>query len=210
VPAFPIPEGLPHHPQISRGQTHAWSAIPDCPGGSTGTSRPFASLRAKGAPLRGGSLLWTTWAIRSADAKNGHLTTLQQIAADLERHRHDPAGAARDLEQPRLSGFPVQPAVRRTAGALPELWDAMEPVTLVIPTFNEAETIGAAIREIPAAYRLNIIVADGGSTDGTRRIARIAGARVVNAGRGYGRACALAAEKAHPASTVIAFMDGDE
>jgi glycosyltransferase involved in cell wall biosynthesis len=85
----------------------------------------------------------------------------------------------------------------------------MEPVTLVIPTFNEAETIGAAIREIPAAYRLNIIVADGGSTDGTRRIARIAGARVVNAGRGYGRACALGAEKAHPASTVIAFMDGD-
>ena len=55
----------------------------------------------------------------------------------------------------------------------------MEPVTLVIPTFNEAETIGAAIREIPAAYRLNIIVADGGSTDGTPRIARIAGARVV-------------------------------
>ena len=85
----------------------------------------------------------------------------------------------------------------------------MEPVTLVIPTFNEAETIGAAIREIPAAYRLNIIVADGGSTDGTPRIARVAGARVVNAGRGYGRACALGAEKAHPASTVIAFMDGD-
>jgi glycosyltransferase involved in cell wall biosynthesis len=58
----------------------------------------------------------------------------------------------------------------------------MEPLSLVIPTFNEAETIGAAIRQIPAAYRLNIIVADGGSTDGTRRIARIAGARVVNAG----------------------------
>jgi glycosyltransferase involved in cell wall biosynthesis len=68
----------------------------------------------------------------------------------------------------------------------------------VIPTFNEAETIGAAIREIPAAYRLNIIVADSGSTDGTPGIGRIAGARVVNAGRGYCRACALGAEKAHP------------
>jgi glycosyltransferase involved in cell wall biosynthesis len=56
----------------------------------------------------------------------------------------------------------------------------MEPLSLVIPTINEAETIGAAIREIPAAYRLNIIVADGVSTDGTRRIARIAGARVVS------------------------------
>jgi hypothetical protein len=87
VPAFPIPEGLPHHPQISRDQTLVWSAIPDCPGGSTGTSRPFASLRANGAPLRGGSLRWTTWAIRSAEAEHGHLTTLQQIATGLEWHR---------------------------------------------------------------------------------------------------------------------------
>ena len=45
------------------------AAIPDCPGGSTGTSRPFASLRAKGAPLRRGSLLWTTWTIRRAVVK---------------------------------------------------------------------------------------------------------------------------------------------
>jgi hypothetical protein len=66
----------------------AWSATPDCPGGSTGTSRPFAALRTKGAPLRGGSLLWTTWTIRTADAQHGHLTTPQQIATDLERHRH--------------------------------------------------------------------------------------------------------------------------
>jgi hypothetical protein len=36
----------------------------------------------------------------------------------------------------------------------------MEPLTLVIPTFNEAATIGAAIREIPAAYRFDIIAAD--------------------------------------------------
>ncbi len=85
----------------------------------------------------------------------------------------------------------------------------MEPLTLVIPTFNEAETIGGVIREIPAAYRLDIIVADGGSTDGTQTRARAAGARVIDAGRGYGHACALGAEAAHPASTVIAFMDGD-
>ena len=85
----------------------------------------------------------------------------------------------------------------------------MEPLSLVIPTFNEADTIAAVIHEIPAAYRLDIIVADGGSTDGTQRIARAAGARVIDAGRGYGHACALGAETAHPASTVIAFMDGD-
>ena len=58
----------------------------------------------------------------------------------------------------------------------------MEPLSFVIPTFNEAETIGAVIREIPAAYRLDIIVADGGSTEGTQTIAHAAGARVIDAG----------------------------
>jgi len=67
----------------------------------------------------------------------------------------------------------------------------MEPLTLVIPTFNETKTISAVIREIPTPYRLDIVVADGGSTDGTQAAARSAGARVIQAGRGYGRACAL-------------------
>src|SRR6202453_2761546 len=50
---LPIPAGLPHYPQISRGQTLGRSAIPDCPGGSTVTSLPFASLRAKGRSASG-------------------------------------------------------------------------------------------------------------------------------------------------------------
>jgi len=90
-----------------------------------------------------------------------------------------------------------------------ELRDAMEPLSLVIPTLNEAQTIGSVLAEIPAAYRFDLIVADGGSTDGTQAIAHAAGARVLAAGRGYGRACALGAELAHPDSRVIAFMDGD-
>jgi glycosyltransferase involved in cell wall biosynthesis len=85
----------------------------------------------------------------------------------------------------------------------------MEPLSIVIPTFNEADSIGSVIREIPAAYRLDIIVADGGSTDATQAIARAAGARVIDVGPGYGWACAVGAEHAHPASVVIAFMDGD-
>jgi glycosyltransferase involved in cell wall biosynthesis len=47
----------------------------------------------------------------------------------------------------------------------------MEPLTLVIPTFNETETIGALIREIQAAYRFDIILANEGSTGGTQRTA---------------------------------------
>ena len=85
---LPMPVGLPHHPQISRGHTLGLSAIPGCPGGSTGTSRPFASLRAKGAPLRGGSLLWTTWTIRRAVVKRSRQAEHQQIATGLEWQRH--------------------------------------------------------------------------------------------------------------------------
>jgi glycosyltransferase involved in cell wall biosynthesis len=85
----------------------------------------------------------------------------------------------------------------------------MEPLSIVIPTLNEAAAIGDVIREIPREYRGDVIVADSGSTDGTRAIARAAGARVIEAGRGYGRACALGAAAAAPASRVVVFMDGD-
>jgi glycosyltransferase involved in cell wall biosynthesis len=85
----------------------------------------------------------------------------------------------------------------------------MEPVSLIIPTLNEATSIGAVIREIPAAFAGDIIIADSGSTDGTQAAAQAAGARVIDAGRGYGRACAAGVAAANPASRVIVFMDGD-
>jgi glycosyltransferase involved in cell wall biosynthesis len=58
----------------------------------------------------------------------------------------------------------------------------MHPVSIVIPTLNEAEAIGAVIREIPPAYAADVVVADSGSTDGTQDVARAAGARVIEAG----------------------------
>ena len=92
---------------------------------------------------------------------------------------------------------------------MPQLRATMEPVAVVIPVLNEAATIGAVIRALPPAFARDVIVADGGSRDGTREAAEAAGARVIAAGRGYGRACALGAELADPACRVIAFMDGD-
>jgi glycosyltransferase involved in cell wall biosynthesis len=85
----------------------------------------------------------------------------------------------------------------------------MEPVSVVIPTLDEAETIGAVLAEIPRAFAGDLIVADGGSRDRTREIAEAAGARVIAAGRGYGRACAAGAAAAEPESRVIVFLDGD-
>jgi len=85
----------------------------------------------------------------------------------------------------------------------------MEPVAVVIPTLNEVSTIGDVICEIPPQFSADIIVADSGSIDGTQAAARAAGARVIDAGKGYGRACAAGAAAAESACHIIAFLDGD-
>jgi glycosyltransferase involved in cell wall biosynthesis len=81
-------------------------------------------------------------------------------------------------------------------------------LAIVIPALNEAESIAAVVGEIRAAVAARVIVVDGGSSDATARRAREAGAQVVDAGRGYGRACLAGAEAAEGAALVV-FMDGD-
>jgi glycosyltransferase involved in cell wall biosynthesis len=81
-------------------------------------------------------------------------------------------------------------------------------VAVIIPTYDEAEAIGGVVAAIPRDIVGRIIVADGGSSDGTADIARRAGADVLDAGRGYGRACLMGAQAADEAD-IIVFMDGD-
>ena len=81
-------------------------------------------------------------------------------------------------------------------------------VVLAIPTLNEEASIGNVVRGIPRDVVERIIVADGGSTDATVERARRAGADVIDAGRGYGRAC-FAAAKAAQRADILVFMDGD-
>src|SRR5262249_61771136 len=80
-------------------------------------------------------------------------------------------------------------------------------VAVIIPTFNEAESIAAVVAEIPRTLVDRVIVADGGSGDGTPARAREAGAQVIAVGRGYGRACLAAAQAAD--GEVFVFSDGD-
>ena len=81
-------------------------------------------------------------------------------------------------------------------------------VVVVIPTLNEQDSIGSAVRSIPRPPVDRILVADGPSTDATAARAMEAGAEVIKVGRGYGRACAAAIEAA-PEAEIIVFMDGD-
>ena len=82
-------------------------------------------------------------------------------------------------------------------------------VAVIIPTWNEAGAIGPVVRDVLAQGAGQVIVSDGGSTDGTQAAAEQAGATVIDAGRGYGRACARGAAAARPSCDVVAFMDGD-
>jgi glycosyltransferase involved in cell wall biosynthesis len=64
------------------------------------------------------------------------------------------------------------------------------------------------VGDIPRTLAQRVIVADGGSTDETAARAALAGAEVIEAGKGYGRACWRATKAAHDAEIMV-FMDGD-
>lgn len=81
-------------------------------------------------------------------------------------------------------------------------------VAVAIPTLNEEASIAGVVRAIPRDVVSRVIVADGGSSDDTVARASQAGAEIVAAGRGYGRACLAAAQLAED-TEVLVFMDGD-
>jgi rSAM/selenodomain-associated transferase 2 len=80
------------------------------------------------------------------------------------------------------------------------------PVSIIIPTLNEASCLGETIRGLRAQRPLEIIVADGGSTDGTHTAAANAD-RLVTAPRG--RASQMNAGAAHARGDVLLFLHAD-
>jgi len=82
-------------------------------------------------------------------------------------------------------------------------------VSVIIPTYNEAQAIGQVLADIPANLVTEVIVVDSNSTDGTPAIADRMGARVVSeTRRGYGQACLTGLACAN-APDVVVFLDGD-
>ena len=82
-------------------------------------------------------------------------------------------------------------------------------MSVVIPTHNEAQSIGRVLADLPADLVTEVLVVDSNSTDGTPEIASNMGARVLHEPRrGYGRAC-LTGLAAASSPDVVVFLDGD-
>jgi glycosyltransferase involved in cell wall biosynthesis len=79
----------------------------------------------------------------------------------------------------------------------------------VIPTHNEAQSIGHVLADLPTELVTEVLVVDSNSTDGTSEIAAKMGARVIHEPRrGYGRAC-LTGIAAANSPDIVVFLDGD-
>ena len=82
-------------------------------------------------------------------------------------------------------------------------------ISVIIPAFNEEDSIGLVLDALPQNLIHEVIVVDNNSTDNTARSASEKGARVVaEQRRGYGSAC-LRGISVLDNPDIVVFLDGD-
>jgi len=80
-------------------------------------------------------------------------------------------------------------------------------ISVIIPALNEATAIAASLAALPRRDGVEVIVADGGSSDDTRASAEAAGARVITAPRGRGPQMNAGAKASN--ADVLCFVHAD-
>ena len=81
-------------------------------------------------------------------------------------------------------------------------------VLVAIVSWNSTAHVSAAVKSVPAG--VPVVVVDNASSDGSAEIARVAGARVIEAGAnlGFGPACNRAVREGAPSETIL-FLNPD-
>jgi len=83
-------------------------------------------------------------------------------------------------------------------------------VSIIIPAYNEAQTIGDVIAGIKTLYPdFEIIVVNDGSTDDTAAVAKDAGALVYSHPYNIGNGAAAKSGIRFASGKILVFMDGD-
>ena len=82
-------------------------------------------------------------------------------------------------------------------------------ISVIIPAYNEENSIGRVLNDLPKEKLKEIIVVNNASTDNTAEVARLNGAKVVEERRrGYGAACLRGISEVS-GSDIVVFIDGD-
>lgn len=104
----------------------------------------------------------------------------------------------------------ARPAERETAAPAPEA--GALAIDVVIPAYNEEESIGLVLADVPGDLVRRVVVADNNSRDATAARAREAGAEVVPAPvQGYGSACLAGLDHLRWTGPpkIVVFLDAD-
>ncbi len=86
-------------------------------------------------------------------------------------------------------------------------------VDIIIPAYNEEESIGKVVNAIPMSLVREVVVCNNASTDSTKKVAESKGATVIDVPqKGYGKACLAGIDYLTHKSIqpdVVVFLDGD-
>jgi glycosyltransferase involved in cell wall biosynthesis len=88
-------------------------------------------------------------------------------------------------------------------------------IDVIIPAYNEEQSIALVLQDIPRDIVREVIVCNNASTDQTAAVAKAAGATVLDQPRkGYGSACLkgisyLSQKQASDQPDIVVFLDGD-
>ncbi|MEV0716623.1 bifunctional polysaccharide deacetylase/glycosyltransferase family 2 protein [Asanoa sp. NPDC050611] len=169
--------------------------------GAFGASTPdlAAGQASRGDQIRGGLLVW---AVKVADGTGRLLWVLLLLVGILT--------LGRTLV---LFGFAVRHARRRRARTWSWGPEVNEPVTVIVPAYNERKTIAAAVRSLATGTHpgIEVLVIDDESDDGTAEEVEELGLPNVRVVRvpGGGKASALNAGVALARHNLLVMVDAD-